>query len=74
MVNANKYYIPLLFKIDKKIEIEKIKDKIKINNEINTLNDVCNVCKKLIHLKFNKCNFNYNSLNFDQKLNFLYKK
>ena len=28
MVNANKYYIPLLFKIDKKIEIEKIKDKI----------------------------------------------
>ena len=28
IVNANKYYIPLLFKIDKKIEIEKIKDKI----------------------------------------------
>ena len=53
------------------LNIEKIDEKIKINNEINTLNDVCNVCKKLINLKFNKSNFNFNNLNFDQKINFL---
>tara|TARA_Y200000002_G_scaffold374006_1_gene374050 strand:+ start:1377 stop:1871 length:495 start_codon:yes stop_codon:yes gene_type:complete len=53
------------------LNIEKIDNQIKINNEINTVNDVCNVCKKLINLKFNKTNFNYNNLNFDQKLNFL---
>ena len=50
---------------------KKVDEKVKINNEINTLNDVCNVCKKLINLKFNKnCNFNFNNLNFDQKKNF----
>ena len=53
------------------LNIEKIDDKIKINNEINAINDVCNVCKMLINLKFNKTNFNFNNLNFDQKLNFI---
>ena len=53
------------------LKIEKEDNEYIINNESNIVNDVCNVCKKLIHLKFNKIDVEYNQLNIDPKLNFL---
>jgi hypothetical protein len=53
------------------LKIEKKNNQFIINNQATVVNDVCNVCKKLINLKFNKIDVNYDQLNIDNKLNFL---
>ena len=53
------------------LKIEKKNNQFIVNNQITIVNDVCNVCKKLIDLKFNKIDVNYDQLNIDKKLNFL---
>lgn len=54
------------------LEIEKIDNySYKINKEINIINNPCNVCKKLINLKFTKTDISYKDLNISDKINFL---
>lgn len=53
------------------LEIKKENNKYVVNNQINVVNDVCNVCKKLINLKFPKNEIAYEKLNIDPKLSFL---
>ena len=54
------------------LEIEKIdNNNYKINKQINFINNPCNVCKKLINLRFTKTDINYNDLNLSDKINFL---
>jgi hypothetical protein len=53
------------------LKIEKKNNQFIVNNQVTIVNDVCNVCKKLIDLKFNKIDVNYDQLNIDKKLNFL---
>lgn len=53
------------------LKIEKKNNQFIINNQATVVNDVCNVCKKLIDLKFNKIDVDYDQLNIDKKLNFL---
>ena len=53
------------------LKVEKINNNFIINNQANIVNDVCNVCKKLINLKFNKIDVSYDQLNIDPKINFL---
>ena len=53
------------------LKIEKKNNQFIVNNQVTIVNDVCNVCKKLIDLKFNKIDVAYDKLNIDNKLNFL---
>ena len=54
------------------LEIEKVDNySFKINKQINIINNPCNVCKKLINLKFTKTDINYKDLNISDKINFL---
>ena len=53
------------------LKIERKNNQFIINNQATVVNDVCNVCKKLIDLKFNKIDVDYDQLNIDNKLNFL---
>ena len=53
------------------LKIEKKNNQFIINDQATVVNDVCNVCKKLIDLKFNKIDVDYDQLNIDEKLNFL---
>ena len=53
------------------LKLEKINNQFIINNKATLVNNVCNVCKKLIDLKFNKIDVDYDKLNIDNKLNFL---
>ncbi len=53
------------------LQIEKIDDNYKINKQISIINNPCNVCKKLINLKFTKTDIKYNDLNLSDKISFL---